>query len=73
MVDDRKGLPQSFSKMEYDINIFFNGRQPPFFLKWKPTSIFKKNGIQPQPLFKHGLNGRQPQTFLKMEDDLRLF
>ena len=45
-----------FSTTEDDLN---------FFIKWKTTSIIFLNGRQP-----HLQNGRLPQFFNKMEDDL---
>ena len=47
----------NLQKMEDDLNILENGRQPQFFSKWKTTSIFLKlednlncfeNGRHPQ-------------------------
>ena len=47
-----------FVKMEDDLNIFENGRQPHFFLKkWMMTYIFWK--------------WKTTSIFLKMEDDLK--
>ena len=66
----------TFWQMEDDLNYLENGRRPQFFGKWKTTSIFLENGIQPQ--FRTQI-GRRPQLFgkwkttsifWKMEDDL---
>ena len=58
--------------MEDNLNLKDNGRQPQYLGKWKivlekreMTSIFLENEIQ--PLF--FLNGRQPQFYIKMEDN----
>ena len=55
-----------FNKMEDDLNILQNGRQPQFSTKWKRTSIFYK--MEDDLIsFKIGI---RPFFFIKMEDEL---